>query len=188
MALDVVAAPGSPAKKRWVPVAPPAYHPGMSSSTVWVTVAEPLRFLLAARHRSGSVTAAIGDWATACHLVESLGVPRTEIGELVINGEPAPLDAPVHSGDRILVDEVRRPQRVSSSRFLLDVHLGTLARRNADPWHRHGVLERRRRSGAGDRRGRAGPEPTHPRSRPAAAAGRCWWERTCGAVITTTAA
>ena len=33
------------------------------------------------------------------------------------------------NGDVVTVDAVRRPQRLASARFVLDVHLGTLARR-----------------------------------------------------------
>ena len=51
------------------------------------------------------------------HVVESLGVPRTEIGELRMHG------------DVIEVLPVPRPQRVARARFVLDVHLGALARR-----------------------------------------------------------
>jgi len=67
------------------------------------------------------------------HVVESLGSPLTEVGALRANGEVvAPGYLPA-GGDRIEVDAVRLPQRLPHAgeppRFLLDIHLGTLARR-----------------------------------------------------------
>ncbi len=63
------------------------------------------------------------------HLVESLGVPLTEVGGLVVNGEPAAPGYRPRGGDVVTVGAVARPQRVPSARFVLDVHLGKLARR-----------------------------------------------------------
>jgi len=80
-------------------------------------VAEPLRFLLSVANRGGDVTVPVDGVSSLVHIVESLGVPRTEIGELRVDG------------DAIEVLPVRRPQRYPDPRFVLDVHLGTLARR-----------------------------------------------------------
>jgi uncharacterized protein with PIN domain len=85
--------------------------------TVRVRIAQPLRFLLAAGNRTGEVTVPVDEGAGPVHVVESLGVPRTEIGELRV------------AGDAIEVLPVPRPQRIADPRFVLDVHLGTLARR-----------------------------------------------------------
>lgn len=63
------------------------------------------------------------------HIVESLGVPRTEIGELRVDGQLARPSARPGDGDVIDVLPVYRPQRIADPRFVLDVHLGTLARR-----------------------------------------------------------
>ena len=63
------------------------------------------------------------------HLVQSLGVPLIEVGRLLVNGEPALPGYRPASGDVVKVDPVRRPQRPEPTRFVLDVHLGTLARR-----------------------------------------------------------
>ena len=82
-----------------------------------VRVAEPLRFLLAPGNRAGEVTVPVDEGAALVHVVESLGVPRTEIGELR------------ERDDVIEVLPVPRPQRIAAPRFVLDVHLGTLARR-----------------------------------------------------------
>ena len=82
-----------------------------------VLVAPALRFLLSAANRGGEVTVPADGGSSPVHVVESLGVPRTEIGELRMHG------------DLIEVLPVPRPQRVARARFVLDVHLGALARR-----------------------------------------------------------
>ncbi len=92
-------------------------------------MAEQLRFLLPARHRHGDVSVALDDTATLGHLIESVGVPRTEVGEVHRNGEPAPVTQQAADGDIIDVLPVRRPQPVPAYRFVLDVHFGSLARR-----------------------------------------------------------
>ncbi|MGW4598343.1 Mut7-C RNAse domain-containing protein [Streptomyces sp. NPDC004457] len=65
------------------------------------------------------------------HLVESLGVPLTEVGALVVDGREVPPSHVPQPAERLVVRPVERPQRVPGAplRFLLDVHLGTLARR-----------------------------------------------------------
>jgi uncharacterized protein len=84
---------------------------------VRVLVAPPLRFLLSVGNRGGEVTVPADGGSSPVHIVESLGVPRTEIGELRVHG------------DVIEVLPVPRPQPIADARFVLDVHLGTLARR-----------------------------------------------------------
>lgn len=82
--------------------------------------------------RRGRATKFVTDGAaTLGHVVESLGVPLTEVGALLVDGR---LSAPSHvpaAGESVEVRPVERPQRVPGAplRFLLDVHLGTLARR-----------------------------------------------------------
>lgn len=65
------------------------------------------------------------------HAVESAGVPLTEVGTLRVDGREVPVSYVPAAGDRVEVRTVERPQRVPGAplRFLLDVHLGTLARR-----------------------------------------------------------
>ncbi|MFH8560727.1 Mut7-C RNAse domain-containing protein [Streptomyces sp. NPDC017988] len=84
------------------------------------------------QERRGGPTKAVTDGAsTLGHVVESLGVPLTEVGALVVDGRKvAPGHVPA-AGETVAVRAVPRPQRVPGAplRFLLDVHLGTLARR-----------------------------------------------------------
>jgi uncharacterized protein len=94
-----------------------------------VRVAEPLRFLLSPAHRSGEVAVPVDGVSSLVHVVESIGVPRTEIGELRVSGRAVPPEHRPAAGDVIEVLPVRRPQPVPEPRFVLDVHLGTLARR-----------------------------------------------------------
>ncbi|MFD9881315.1 Mut7-C RNAse domain-containing protein [Streptomyces alboflavus] len=88
--------------------------------------------------RRGRTTTAVTDGASSLgHVVESLGVPLTEVGALVVDGHEVPVGHVPAAGQRVEVRCVPRPQRVRPDeqppeeplRFLLDVHLGTLARR-----------------------------------------------------------
>jgi uncharacterized protein len=92
--------------------------------------APELRFFLAPRHRHGQARAACDGTSSLGHMVESLGVPLTEVGSLAVNGETAAPGYRPHGGDAVRVGAMARPQPVPSpSRFILDVHLGTVARR-----------------------------------------------------------
>jgi uncharacterized protein len=67
--------------------------------------------------------------ATVAHLVQAAGAPLTEVGGVRVDDEPAPLSARTHPGAVLEVEPVPRPQPVPPGGFLLDVGLGTLARR-----------------------------------------------------------
>lgn len=73
------------------------------------------------------------------HLVETVGVPHTEIELVLRNGESIDLEARVEDGDRLAVYPVfesfdvaslvrLRPGPLRDPRFLADAHLGRLAR------------------------------------------------------------
>jgi hypothetical protein len=75
---------------------------------------------------------------TVKDIIESLGVPHTEVELIVVNGESVPFSYVVRNGDRIAVypifesfdvtAELRvRPQVLRETKFILDVHLGKLA-------------------------------------------------------------
>jgi uncharacterized protein with PIN domain len=88
-------------------------------------------FVTAARRAAEGARVRTDGVSSLGHLVESLGVPLTEVGRLVGDdaAELAPSYVPA-AGDRIGVEAVARPQALPGpARFLLDVHLGTLARR-----------------------------------------------------------
>jgi uncharacterized protein with PIN domain len=62
------------------------------------------------------------------HLVESLGIPHTEVGEIRVNGQPAGLDDLTLDGSDIDIFPVtpKRPT-AGETRFIADTHLGKLA-------------------------------------------------------------
>jgi hypothetical protein len=73
------------------------------------------------------------------HLVETLGVPHTEIELVLRNGESVDLEARVEDGDRLAIYPVfesfdvaplvrLRPDPLREPRFIADAHLGRLAR------------------------------------------------------------
>jgi hypothetical protein len=69
---------------------------------------------------------------TVAHLLQIVGVPLTEVSAASVDGRRIDREAlrTTHIGDMsaLYVEARERPQP-NSSRFLLDVHLGTLARR-----------------------------------------------------------
>jgi uncharacterized protein with PIN domain len=63
------------------------------------------------------------------HVVQAAGVPLTEVGGLRLDGAPVPPTDRARPNSTIEVLEAARPQPMPSGGFLLDVGLGTLARR-----------------------------------------------------------
>ncbi len=103
----------------------------MQHASITLRFDPTLRPLLAPRNRTDLLHVNHDPAASLSHVVESLGVPLTEIGELRINGTTASPSQHPQPGDLIEVLTVPKPQPVPFSpiRFILDVHLGTLARR-----------------------------------------------------------
>lgn len=89
--------------------------------------APSLRPLLARHLRGGAVDLHFTGPQTAKHLIESLGVPHTEIGELRLDGKWVGLGYLVQDGDRLEVDAERLGESNDGEpRFVLDGHLGRL--------------------------------------------------------------
>jgi uncharacterized protein with PIN domain/sulfur carrier protein ThiS len=65
--------------------------------------------------------------ATLKNAIEALGVPHTEVGHVVVNGEPATLQRIVREGDRVEVQGWKSTCE-PDLRFVADAHLGALAR------------------------------------------------------------
>ncbi|HEY2507852.1 MAG TPA: Mut7-C RNAse domain-containing protein [Streptosporangiaceae bacterium] len=102
----------------------------MSHSQLAVAVAPELRFFLHRRARAADAIAVDRDGISSLgHIVESLGVPLTEVGSLIVNGGPATPSYRPGAGDVAQVLPMPRPQKLPVPRFVLDVHLGTVARR-----------------------------------------------------------
>ena len=68
-----------------------------------------------------------GSTDTLKHLIESIGVPHTEVERVTVNGLPSALAKPVAAGDHIEVFPFTEPLRIQNIRFVLDGHLGRLA-------------------------------------------------------------
>jgi uncharacterized protein with PIN domain len=90
-----------------------------------------LRFLLPRRGRdSGELDLPYDPTATVGHLVQSAGVPATEVGDLLVAGVPVSWRSRLQERDRLDVVVRARPQPLEGpALFLLDVHLGALTRR-----------------------------------------------------------
>jgi uncharacterized protein with PIN domain len=91
--------------------------------------ADELLMFLAPRHRSGRAQVTCDGTSTLGHVIESLGVPLPEVGGLAVDGNPAGAACRLSGGQVAEVAAIRRPQPLPAARFVLDVHLGTLARR-----------------------------------------------------------
>lgn len=104
----------------------------MAEEEAELLFAPELRLFLAPRYRGGGRARVRCDGtSTLGHVVESLGVPLPEVGGLSVDGEPATAASRLPAGQPAVakVAAVRRPQPLPAARFVLDVHLGTLARR-----------------------------------------------------------
>ena len=100
---------------------------------------EALNDFLAPRRRRCEFTARCAQGATTKHMVEALGVPHTEIGLILVNGEAVGLDHRLRDGDRVSVYPPFRTLDIGAlsgmyepprqvTRFIADAHLGGLAR------------------------------------------------------------
>ncbi len=108
------------------------WHPGaVNGPEITLSVAPELRLFVSSDRRRGRAAVTTDGSSSLGHVVESLGVPLTEAGVLLADGLPVDASHVPRSGEHIEVRGVERPQRVPGAplRFLLDVHLGTLARR-----------------------------------------------------------
>jgi uncharacterized protein with PIN domain len=99
---------------------------------VSVEIDSSLRPLLPRRDRGNAVVRDAAPTETVAHLLQIVGVPLTEVGAASVDGRRIGHEAlrTTHIGDMaaLYVEARERPQP-NSGRFLLDVHLGTLARR-----------------------------------------------------------
>lgn len=107
----------------------------MSETDVHLRIAPELLLFLPARRRREWQRVTPDGTSTLGHVVESIGVPLPEVGPLIVEGAEVGTSYQPVAGDVVHVHAMPRPQRVPlepgrhAPRFLLDVHLGTLARR-----------------------------------------------------------
>ena len=97
-----------------------------------------LNDFLPRRRRQVSFEHVLSEHASVKHVIETLGVPHTEVDLVLVNGESMDFAYRVQDGDRISVYPVFesfdisalgrvRPRPLRETRFVLDVHLGRLA-------------------------------------------------------------
>ena len=81
--------------------------------------------------RGRSFEHAVATHETVKHIIEALGVPHTEVGLLLVNGETVTMDQRLETNDRVAVFPALRrlaPPCGVQARFAADAHLGRLAR------------------------------------------------------------
>lgn len=88
-----------------------------------------LWIFLAPRNRRAEVSLPYDGTSSLGHVIEAAGVPLTEVGGLLAEGRRVDPSYRPGPDEAVEVQSAPRPQAVASPAFLLDVHLGTLARR-----------------------------------------------------------
>ncbi|MEU5519305.1 Mut7-C RNAse domain-containing protein [Streptomyces sp. NPDC047860] len=103
----------------------------MNGPEIHVQFAPELLVFVPQARPTGTLKAATDGVSSLGHVIESLGVPLTEVGTLLVDGREVPVSHVPAAGESVTVRTVAHPQPVPGAplRFLLDVHLGTLARR-----------------------------------------------------------
>ncbi len=94
-------------------------------STASIDFSPGLSYFLRRDLRGREVVLNFKEHQSIKHLVESLGIPHTEIGPVWVNGEQKGLGTLARDGDRIRVQEVENHCPVDPA-FILDGHLGRL--------------------------------------------------------------
>lgn len=87
---------------------------------------EALLFFLPPGQRAAPLRLSHHERQSLKHLIESFGVPHTEVGKVRVNGRPARLEDIAEDGDQVEV-QAAAPGCPIEPRFLLDSHLGRLA-------------------------------------------------------------
>ena len=88
---------------------------------------DPLNDFLPRARRNRSFATPCARAATTKHMIEALGVPHTEVGRILVNGEASGFERQLEEGDEVAV----HPQHgaaAAGARFIADAHLGALAR------------------------------------------------------------
>ena len=88
-----------------------------------------LNQFLPSQRRNGLFSISFAPGQTVKHLIESAGLPHTEIGQILVEGKPVDFNYQVKDGDLVTVLPPAAGEDIPSSglRFVLDNHLGRLA-------------------------------------------------------------
>ncbi len=96
--------------------------------TARFTFLPDLNNFLTHERREGSFGYAFAQGQSVKHLIEAAGVPHTEIGQVMVNGQPVGFDYRVQGSDQVTVFPARAEnEKPGAARFVLDNHLGRLA-------------------------------------------------------------
>ena len=117
----------------------PQSSPGVTNITAWFRFYEELNDFLPATRRRVTFRHHLNRRASVKDVIESLGVPHTEVELILANGESVDFSYIVRDGDRISVYPVfealdirpllrLRPAPLRKTCFVMDTHLGRLAR------------------------------------------------------------
>ena len=88
---------------------------------------DDLDFFLRPSLRGQAITLTFGSDQSVKHLVESLGVPHTEIGDIHVDGQLVGFGYLVCNGEQVVAGGVEPERCVNEPRFIIDGHLGRLA-------------------------------------------------------------
>jgi uncharacterized protein with PIN domain len=103
---------------------------GRAADPLVVRPARELWLFLAPRRRREQIEVGYDGEASLGHVVGSIGIPPTEVGTMLVDGAAAGAPHRPAPGATIEIGAAPRPQPMGGATgFLLDVHLGTLARR-----------------------------------------------------------
>ena len=94
---------------------------------VWFRFYGELNDFLPVEKRNTDFETLAGATDTLKHLIESLGVPHTEVARVTLNGQAGALSQQAAPGDHIQVFPYAEPVLIENIRFVLDGHLGRLA-------------------------------------------------------------
>lgn len=99
-------------------------------ATITARVYGPLNDFLPAERRGEQARLTVAPHQSCKDVLEALGVPHVEIAQVFINGEKASLDDRLREGDRLVAFPLMEPAPppADAPRFILDGHLGALAR------------------------------------------------------------
>lgn len=102
-----------------------------STPAVTLLVPEVLQPLMHPKRRGERVTVRADGTSTLGHHIGSLGIPLTEVGSVLLDGRQVGMDWRPVAGSVVSLLPAARPQTAPTQppRFLLDIHLGALARR-----------------------------------------------------------
>ena len=114
-----------------------SYHTPMSAQ-ITIRFYEELNDFLPHEQRKTDLDLEFKQARSIKDLIESIGVPHTEIDLIIVNGESVDFNHPVQNGDHISVYPVFesldisplrhcQPKPLRNTRFVVDVHLGRLA-------------------------------------------------------------